>query len=373
VRVLLDMRPSVGGLARYAGVLARRLDEQPGAEVIRFGCGSAAWGGPAPIREPSAVRQMARRWARFPFRLLDDLWRIPLAARREGADLVHATSGFAPFTGRRPLVLTCHDLWAFDHPETRPDRLLAGYERRRLLAGLRTAAHVLTDSCSVANELRRRFGIPGERLSCVTPPLASPAPPDMDAVEALGLPASFFLSVGSVEPRKNYARLLQAQAEAYPHTAVPLVIVGRYGWQAASLRSSIQRAAPAVRWPGYVTDGTLSCLYERALALVQFSLEEGFDYPLAEAMRAGLPAIVSDIPVHREVAGDAAVHVSPRDIGRLAALLVEAANWPAAERRACRLAGLKRGAALVCAGDVQGVLTVYANVLNKRTEKGAQG
>lgn len=362
MKVLLDMRASIGGLARYAATLKQALDQQPGIEAIPWGRGSANWGASATALPRGPLRRIGRRLVRFPLRLFDDQWRGPHLARREKVNIIHATSGLAPRTGTCPLVLTCHDLWTIDHPETRPDPVLAAYERHRMETGLRRAHHIITDTQVVASALRQRYGIAEERMTPIFPPLAPLAVVDETAVAALNLPPRFFLSVGTLEPRKNLHRLLDAQSMAYAESRIPLIIAGDYGWQEPTLRDKLARAAPAVRWLGFVPDDVLAGLYERARVFVTFSLEEGFNYPLVEALRAGLPVIASDIPVHREVLAQADAWPSPLDPAALASALVEDARRPDSQMGARRAAARNRAAEIRRQADLSRVLAVYESV-----------
>ena len=146
-------------------------------------------------------------------------------------------------------------------------------------------------------------------------------PPDHGAaalmLTRLGVPGRFILSVSTLEPRKNLARLVTAFARARPHFPEPwsLLVVGPRGWGSAT-----PVAQEGVFLAGRVDDAALSALYERALALAYVPLLEGFGLPPVEAMRAGTPVVASPMPS----IGSAALVVDPLDECAIADGLVQA-------------------------------------------------
>ena len=216
-------------------------------------------------------------------------------------------------------VATVHDLAIRQVPwAVRPDSgaaLVRGLARTLLDADL-----ILTPSEAVRAELaaervdpRRVRAIhhgPGQGPALA--PSRSAAPPI--AWMPAETPERFVLHVGTLEPRKNVPLLLEAWRLLRGSGAVPsLVLAGGFGWRADALRRQVARAA-AEGWLvhlGYVSPEELAALYARAEAAVLPSFYEGFGLPLLEALAAGLPVVASDIPVHREVAGGAALYAPP--------------------------------------------------------------
>jgi glycosyltransferase involved in cell wall biosynthesis len=133
-----------------------------------------------------------------------------------------------------------------------------------------------------------------------------------------GLEPGFILAVGTIEPRKNYPRLLAAyRALRARISAPPLVIAGRPGWAYGDTLEKI-KAEPGVRYLGHVDEPTLSALYESAAVLAFPSLYEGFGLPLLEAMARGLPAVVGATGALPELAGEYAILVDPEDVDAIA-------------------------------------------------------
>lgn len=184
---------------------------------------------------------------------------------------------------------------------------------------LRQAAAVLVISERTRQDLLDCYPLPGLDRKVSVVPLgvsdhapAGPLPADLEP--------GFILAIGTVEPRKNYPRLLGAYRGLRSRLPdVPaLVIAGRPGWAYGDTLDRIQDE-PGVRYLGHVDEPTLSALYESAGALAFPSLYEGFGLPLLEAMARGLPAVVGASGALPELAGDAAVLVDPENVDDIAA------------------------------------------------------
>jgi glycosyltransferase involved in cell wall biosynthesis len=129
-----------------------------------------------------------------------------------------------------------------------------------------------------------------------------------------GLSPGFLLAVGTIEPRKNYPRLLAAYRRLKSRgVTVPLVVAGRVGWAYGDALDEL-RAEPGVCLLGHVDDATLLALYRAAAVLALPSLYEGFGLPLLEAMSEGLPALAGAAGALPALAGDAALLVDPLDV-----------------------------------------------------------
>jgi glycosyltransferase involved in cell wall biosynthesis len=220
-------------------------------------------------------------------------------------------------TGAPPSLVYVHDLAFRVRPDEVPwqQRLYLG---SLLPAALRQAAAVLVPSATTLHDLLERFPVPGLEGRTFVVPQASglvglqpgPLPDDLEP--------GFILAVGTVEPRKNYARLLAAHRRLRERGAVPpLVVAGRVGWAYGTVLRDLERD-PRVRLLGHVDDATLVALYRAAGLLAFPSLYEGFGLPLLEAMQEGLPALVGDAGSLPELAGNAALVVDPADVDAIA-------------------------------------------------------
>ncbi|TAN31852.1 glycosyltransferase family 1 protein [bacterium] len=230
--------------------------------------------------------------------------------------------------GAPPAVIFVHDL-AFRHRPAEVPWQQRAYLGTVMGPALRQAAAVLVPSESTRRDLLGHYKVPGlESRIFVVPeglPPAVPAGPLPD-----GLAPGYILAVGTVEPRKNYPRLLAAFRQlrgrqgSLPfiingRPGVPeLVIAGRPGW---AYGDTLRRIAsePGVRYLGHVDEATLSALYRSAAVLAFPSLYEGFGLPLLEAMANGVPAVVGSAGALPELALGAAVPVEADDVGSIAA------------------------------------------------------
>jgi glycosyltransferase involved in cell wall biosynthesis len=211
---------------------------------------------------------------------------------------------------------------------------------------------VVTCTETTAADIRRLF--PHAGPITVVPPWCTVA----DAVEPPPTEGeSYFVFVGTLEPRKNAAVVIEATRRLRRSgRPVRLVLIGQAGWNFELLRQLIRQAEAegAVEWPGYVSDTERDRLYHGAVALVLPSLYEGFGLPLLEAMAAGVATISSDAPALVEVAAGSSLHVPANDIGGWE----EAMNTLLAEpehRRGLIARGRERAATFTPAATVAGL------------------
>ena len=178
---------------------------------------------------------------------------------------------------------------------------------------------MLADSQATADDLMRFYGTPAAKIRVVYPGVDAPPIGDVAAVRAkYGLPERYFLFLGTLQPRKNIARIVQAYSRwraAHPDDPAALVLAGGQGWLYDPAWTA---GVDGVILPGYVDDADKGALYAGALALVFPSLYEGFGFPVLEAMHCGTPVICSNTSSLPELAGDAALLVDPLDVDAMA-------------------------------------------------------
>jgi glycosyltransferase involved in cell wall biosynthesis len=305
VRVAYDVTPVISGrtgIARYVTQLGVAL-EREGVKLRRFAIGRRSFALPPETRH-----------VRVPARVVYAWWRVlpwPRIEQLAGdADVLHATGLLVPPT-RRPVVVTVHDIAAVRHPELHPARHVA--QQRSQLDGLDRASAIVTVSRATADDLVH-LGIAPERV--VVAPLGLTPLPKPAAVSGQERPAGrFLLAVGETSARKDYGVILRALPAL--DRDVGMVLAGPPAGDESRLRSLIAELglSSRVKRLGAVSDALLAGLYRDAAALCFPSVAEGFGLPVLEAMAAGLPVISRDIPVIRELAGDAAVYVAGADVG----------------------------------------------------------
>jgi glycosyltransferase involved in cell wall biosynthesis len=249
---------------------------------------------------------------------------LPLHLLRNSFDLFHGTNYEVPLWSRRPSVVTIHDLSLLLHPEVHEPRL-ARRARWRLPLMAKAASKIITPSTSVKNEVGETLGVPADKV-VVTPEAPRPAfkrREDLQVSELLkrlGIDGDFILFVGTIEPRKNLRRLVEAFDLLLRSTSLlpTLVIAGGQGWLMDDFA-----VGERVRLTGYLEDQDLCGLYSTCAAFVYPSLYEGFGLPPLEAMACGAPVITSRIPSLMETVGDAARLVNPEDVGDIARAMTE--------------------------------------------------
>ena len=270
----------------------------------------------------------------------------------DNADLVHSTTIIPPATSL-PLVVTIHDLAFLRHPDfftTRGNRVF-----RRSLDIIRDKAAMVLCSSQATLEDCQTAGIDADRLRLVPLGVTSQTITDADRARVRAtydLPERFVLFVGTLEPRKNLARLIAALDSI--RGAPPLVVVGMAGW--GDLTPS---TAYDVRFTGFVPAHNLPALYEACAVFAFPSVLEGYGLPVIEAMAHGAAVVTSRGTSTEEVAGGAAVLVDPLSIESIAAGLSEAL----ANVDQLRASGIARAAQVPWSVTADATISAYREVL----------
>jgi glycosyltransferase involved in cell wall biosynthesis len=251
--------------------------------------------------------------------------RLPGAASRAGVDVYFSPIPVLPllFPMPCPAVVTVHDLLEF--------RPRWWYFRRLIGRTLGRAAAVICVSQATLAEVAASFPAAAAR-AVVVREAADPgvfhevpgeATAEAGALAGLGIAQPPVLAVGTIQPRKNYARLLDAYARVTAGLEDPphLVVVGRPGWDFEEVLALPAKLgiAPRVHLAGHLPEAEVAALMRASLVLAAVSTAEGFGLPLVEAMHSGLPVLAADIPPFREVAGTAALFVNPTSTDDIAA------------------------------------------------------
>lgn len=360
----------VDGIGSYTREVGRALLDQPGVDLVPAGFRAFVGDDVLPCGHPAvdlgSHPVMATLGAISPWTCVGEK---ALAAQR--VDIFHATDHLIPKLSAIPVIATLMDTIPLSHPEWTTIKF-AALRRWLLRRSGAWADHVVTISEYSKQSIVEHFSIAPERISVV--PLGvharfferiDEAARD-EALKRLNLPTRFFLCVGTLQPRKNLERVLDAHAllPADWRRDIPLVVVGRPGWGCESLvaRLSAMKAEGSARWLQYLPDFEVRALMQSASALVFASLCEGFGLPVVEAFAARLPVVASNTTSVPEVAGDAAVLVDPDNAGEIAdamRLLIEQPRTA----NALRDAGLARAREFTWHACAEKTLAVYRSVL----------
>jgi len=227
----------------------------------------------------------------------------------------------------------------------------SGLERATLRIALRRCGALIAISATTRDELTRRY--PSARAKAlVAPPAAgnifSPRPREDDeqTLAGLGVRRPYVLLTGTLEPRKNVPRVIEAFVglEEAVRAGWTLVLAGAPGWETQATFAAVAKQRDLVRTLGYVSDEELACLYRDAEVFCYLSLYEGFGMPVLEAMQSGTAVLTSSVSSMPEVGGEAVRYADPLDIAAIRNGLRELLVAPELRRR-CASAGILRAKA----------------------------
>lgn len=337
-----EQQVGAAGRARYVHELLQRLPRM--SPETRFLLYTARDGSRPPLAANAEWRVIGApgvRWHARAARL----------ARRDCdvyfSTLSYLTPHLLPHHAR--YVQTVFDLIAFKDFAL-PHRRTSRIERLTIRRALRRARAIVAISHATARDLRELLPDLAPRVR-VTPLAANDRFRADHSAEALasvrlkyGLPATFVLAAGTIEPRKNFTRLVEAY-RALPRElrlTNPLVLAGKRGWEYEPVFRAIAAAQEGeIRHVDFVPDDDLARLCAAATVFCYPSLYEGFGLPVLEAMQAGAPVITAHVSSLPEVGGDAVRYVDPYDVTDIATALGELLT-DEAKRRRLREAGLAR-------------------------------
>lgn len=232
-------------------------------------------------------------------------------------------------------IVTIHDLGHLHFPQAHPflQRL---YHRWSTLWNVRTASHLLADSEATREDLVQRLNVPSEKITVVYPAFdAQLFKPVRDVLQIENVRAKYrvgkdyVLSIGTIHPRKNYARLIEAFARVISNLEtlnLQLVIIGKRGWLHKTIFESVTQwgLQSRVHFLDYAPASDLPALISGARLFAFPSLHEGFGLPILEAQACGTPVVCSMVSSLPEAAGDAALFFDPLDVDAIAGAMARA-------------------------------------------------
>jgi glycosyltransferase involved in cell wall biosynthesis len=317
-----------GGIGRYVRELVSALARQDSITPYRLFVSGASRSqlSTAPninfTWKPTSItpKWLARLWHRAGIPL-------PVEYFVGKVDLFHATDFVLPPTlPRTRTLLTVHDLSFVRVPETTSPNLKS-YLDQVVPRSVKRASHILADSEATKNDLVELYGTLGDRITVLLSGINARFNKISD-VECLLTTRKkynlgttpYILSIGTVQPRKNYGRLIQSLAHLRSSGYdINLVIAGGRGWLEDPIFENIRanKMENHVHFIGFADEADLPALYSAAHCFAFPSLYEGFGLPVLEAMACGTPVITSNVSSLPEVAGDAAIMINPYDVDAL--------------------------------------------------------
>ena len=273
----------------------------------------------------------------MPFPRLWTHLRLSWEMARRPPDLLFIPAHVLPIVHPRRSVVTVHDLGYLYYPQAHRllDRLYLDLSTRY---NARVSTHLIADSLATKRDLIERYGTEPDKITVVYPGYdeATFQPVrDGEAIEAVkakyDITGDYILFVGTLQPRKNLIRLIEAFSNLQPPTSnlqppisnIQLLIAGKSGWLYEKIFRRVEELGleGTVLFPGYIAAEDLPALLSGARLFVFPSLYEGFGLPVLEALACGTPVVCSNASSLPEVAGDAALLVDPLDVEGLAAAL----------------------------------------------------
>lgn len=242
--------------------------------------------------------------------------------KRLQPDIVHYPATIGSMAKRKKwdrskVIVTVHDLAFMRNPEWFK-KSRAVYYQKKIRGTVASADRVIVDSCATADDVMLFLEYPEEQIDVV--PLGvddsfreASEEAQASAREKYHLPESFFLFVGTIEPRKNIGAIVEAYENIANRVPQDLVIAGRDGWKVKPIYKTIKKSAfrDRIHLSGFIEQDDLPAVLSAADVFVWPSLWEGFGLPLLEAMACGTPVVTSDVSSIPEVVGHAAATVDP--------------------------------------------------------------
>ena len=253
---------------------------------------------------------------------------LPYLCKKFGVDVYFNTGSIwplLPFRFAKRQLVFIHDVIPLLFPECYYKHTLYYYRLSRAIH-LNCYDEILVNSETTKKDLIMHLGVPEELITVTLLGIDDRFVPLNDqsrnqrVKEKFNLPESYLLFAGTLEPRKNIPRLLEAYSRGRAGEVFKLVITGKKGWLYREVFETIRRLdlQEKVVFTGFVDDEDLPSLYSMAKVFIYPSLYEGFGLPVLEAMACGVPVITSNVSSLVEVVGEAAVLVNPLDVEALA-------------------------------------------------------
>lgn len=374
-KVAIDYTPAYeqgAGIGRYVRELIdalARVDHQTDYRLFVSGAKQDQLGAKVGNNFTWKTTSISSKW-------LARIWQranmpIPVNCVVGDVDLYHATDFvLPPLSKKTKSVLTVHDL-SFVRVQESASPKLKRYLDQVVPRSINRATHILADSQATKDDLIQLYTTPADKISVLLSGVDERFKPSDQSFDQLSKKYQFpskpyVLCVGTVQPRKNYERVIMACRQLLDEGHdISLLIAGGRGWLDAPIYETVQRLnmAENVHFMGFVDDADLPGLYTHARCLAFPSLYEGFGLPILESMACGTPVLTSNISSLPEVAGEIAITIDPYQVEAivdgLRALILDS------DQRDQRiLQGLAHVKQFTWERSARNLLTIYQNILD---------
>ena len=253
-------------------------------------------------------------------KLVSENFRIPGRVRKEGFDLLHFPAFSGTSSGGVPYAVTIHDMAFMECPGWFP-ALRSLYYRMHFPRIARGASVIIADSGFTAGEIKKHLGLESRKVY-----LSSPLNNTEENYfrDRYSIPGEYILYTGTVEPRKNIGNLLEAWPQVRRiHGNLLLVVAGRWGWGASSLKDRLNNT-DGVLWTGSIPDKLLRSAMTGARMLVYPSLYEGFGLPPLESAASGTPFVIGPAETLKEIYGSVAAGITGKGPESISSTILDA-------------------------------------------------
>ncbi len=327
MRIGIDVRPVLNkrtGVGNYVFNLIQSLAKlKANEEFLLF---SNSFKEPFDIEELKGLQNCAINHHRFPNAIMNPLWNrfggSLMKTLTHGANILHFTGQIPKNPGKLPSVATVHDLFNVKFPESVAPEFRVN--PKSLARSLKKIKKIIAVSDFTKNDLINFLGTPGEKIE-VAPHgietnlfLSHEGKNKLNAQDNkhFNIPGDYIFCVGTLEPRKNYLKTLEAfKIVLKSHPNQKLVIAGGNGWESDKIHQKAKtlQIENSVNFLGYIESSDLPALYKGASAFIFPSIYEGFGLPILEALSFNVPIAISNIASLPEIAGEAALTFDPEE------------------------------------------------------------
>jgi len=244
--------------------------------------------------------------------------------------LFHSTDFYVPIIPQVPVIASLMDVIPFSNPEFINNNPLNNLKKHLWLKGLKSASQIITISNYSKYTINKYLGIDNNKISVIPLGVEDKFFQNHsnfsieEVITKYDLPNSFFLTVGTIQPRKNYESLIDAY-NLLPislQQQCPLIIIGKYGWGCEKLQNYLVKMKnPNIRWLKYIDRNDLIIIYKIARAFFFISFNEGFGIPLLEAFASKTPVVYSNTTALKEIGGGYGIKINPKNIDLLSDLM----------------------------------------------------